>query len=74
MDTRFYTRIPLFDGLANLISGAFSSCAMFVKYSDDIYHFNPAGSASKDWKNISEDMGIAMFRLKELTNATPQKE
>ena len=69
MDRNVYSSTPKMDILVALVSGAFSSCAMFVKYSTDIYYFNSAASASKDWKNVSEDIGIAMFRLKELTNA-----
>lgn len=69
MNSKLYSNIPFWNTLAALISGAFSSCAIFVKYSDEIYHFDPVNSASKDWKNVSEDIGVAMFKLKELTNA-----
>lgn len=59
-----------FDKLfASLLSGAFSSCAIFVKYGDEIYHFNSSNSLSKDWKVVSEDIGVAMFKFKEGKNA-----
>lgn len=65
---KIYSRIPYKTLIRSLISGALSSCAIFVKYSDDIFHYNNSDSISKDWKNVSEDIGVAMYKLKELTN------
>ena len=57
--------INIYDRFLMLLSGAFSSCALFVKYGDDIYHFNSPTSLGRDWKMISEDMGVAMYKLRD---------
>ncbi len=58
-------RINILDRILTLLSGAFSSCALFIKYGDDIYHFSTPNSLGKDWKSVSEDLGLAMYKLRE---------
>ncbi len=58
-------KIKLWDRIVTLLSGAFSSCALFIKYGDDIYHFSTPNSIGRDWKSVSEDMGMAMYKLRE---------
>ncbi len=58
-------RIKILDRILTLLSGAFSSCALFIKYGDDIYHFSTPNSLGKDWKSVSEDLGLAMYKLRE---------
>lgn len=60
-----YKNISLLTRIAALLSGAFSSCALFVKYGDDIFHFDSSSSIGKDWRMISEDMGVAMYYFEE---------
>ncbi|MFI4984108.1 MAG: hypothetical protein ACHP6I_02790 [Rickettsiales bacterium] len=60
-----YPNISWLSRLATLLSGAFSSCALFVKYGDDVYHFNSQNSIGKDWLTISEDIGVAMYYFEE---------
>lgn len=62
-------KIPIDKLVPSLLSGAFSSCAIFVKYGDEIYHFKSSNSLSKDWKIVSEDIGIAMLKFREGENA-----
>jgi len=62
-------KIPIDKLFPSLLSGAFSSCAIFVKYGDEIYHFNSSHSMSKDWKTVSEDIGVAMFKHRKGTDA-----
>ncbi len=57
-------RIKIVERILTLLSGAFSSCALFIKYGDDIYHFSTPNSIGRDWKSVSEDMGIAMYKLR----------
>ena len=66
---RLLKKFPIDKLVPSLLSGAFSSCAIFVKYGDEIYHFKSYNSLSKDWKVISEDIGVAMFKYKEGKNA-----
>ena len=68
-------KIKLLDRIVMLLSGAFSSCALFIKYGDDIFHFSSPNSIGKDWKSVSEDMGVAMYKLREqYENEQPEQE
>jgi len=57
-------RTKLWDRIIVLFSGAFSSCALFVKHGNEIRRFSTHNSMSKDWKIIGEDMQVAMYKLR----------
>lgn len=63
--TMLYKNISWISRFAALMSGAFSSCALFIKYGDDILHFDSSSSIGKDWRLISEDMEVAMYFFEE---------